>query len=341
MSEEQISHPKEQSVQEDHAQNQNQNPDAKLQQPKLRTKVLFCCSFLGGWEISWLQEIWAGESHEWVMVDYSTLQKDQIPNHAWWVMSTPQELLRIVRMGEAVHGAADSANFKFGLIHLGDDWIQGDRHSGLYKKAFHVYRNYFDPRLVSPSISFFSLGYKAHFWDKKESNRFWATPFKADPLLITSTERKYKWSFVGHVKQDRKEMLDVLQPIRPNHVFTTTAFAGSDCLTTSQYRDIMLDSVFIPNGCGFASLDCFRVYEALECGCIPIVKRTQKGYPYFDHLLGKGHPLWQVETWKEALDRIRDTSEQAIEEARVAAHRWWQEHKKQLQERVVEVSSKL
>ncbi len=35
--------------------------------------------------------------------------------------------------------------------------------------------------------------------------------------------------------------------------------------------DVYNDSIFIPNGRGNFTLDCFRIYEAILSGCIPVI----------------------------------------------------------------------
>jgi hypothetical protein len=77
-------------------------------------------------------------------------------------------------------------------------------------------------------------------------------------------------------------------------------------------------------------LDSFRVCEALEAGCIPIVER-RPFYDYFRHLLGD-HPMLTVADWGEAPGLIAALRKDkgALDRRRLACARWWQDYKSAL-----------
>ena len=61
----------------------------------------------------------------------------------------------------------------------------------------------------------------------------------------------------------------------------------------------MLNSIFVPCPTGM-NPETFRMYEALECGCIPIVLKTQQNEAWFTWV--SGHiPLLNIRTWDEAV----------------------------------------
>ena len=80
--------------------------------------------------------------------------------------------------------------------------------------------------------------------------------------LSPPEQRKYKWSFIGNIKKSRQELLVEMKSIVPNYHGKTDK---------KNMREIYRNSIFVPNGRGNHSLDCFRLYEASACGAIPVI----------------------------------------------------------------------
>ena len=78
---------------------------------------------------------------------------------------------------------------------------------------------------------------------------------------------------------------------------------------------------------GNANLECFRVYEALECGSIPIVEKRWT-LDYFKELLGD-HPLPTVRSWSEARQMIGRMLENPaqIDGLQERCISWWETYK--------------
>jgi hypothetical protein len=59
------------------------------------------------------------------------------------------------------------------------------------------------------------------------------------------------------------------------------AFAAG--LHVLDYRDLLLETIFAPSPIGNYNLDCFRTWETIECGAIPIIVAPtyQQPYDYF------------------------------------------------------------
>jgi FkbM family methyltransferase len=78
------------------------------------------------------------------------------------------------------------------------------------------------------------------------------------------TNRCFEWSFLGDMKHDRWHMVNCFNEFMPNNYV--------DCFVDKKRMiDIYLNSVFVPNGRGNSSLNCFRLYESSMCGSIPVV----------------------------------------------------------------------
>lgn len=215
--------------------------------------------------------------------------------------------------------------YKFGVIQLSDENYKfPDYYSHLAK---FVLRNYWHKNfLQNEKITPFPLGYKKGFWE--------GLPDKSIPA---ASKRHYMWSFAGQImKTSRVSMITNMKKIPPYFVYETTTFADPRALPIDQYRDVMLDSIFIPCPRGFWNLDSFRVYEALECGCIPIVEKTP--LDYFTLFFGE-HPFLSVSTWDDVPALIEDllSDPERLENRRAECYQWWLDYKTNLKSKVAEI----
>jgi len=151
-----------------------------------------------------------------------------------------------------------------------------------------------------------------------------------------SSERKCSFAFLGTMKNERETMLrtfDELQGpkiVRKTSSFTaTTKYFGT--FTTIQYKN----AVFVPNPKGNWNPECFRMYDALEWGCIPLIKnysdsKYHEGYHY--KLFGD-HPIPVFGDWKESVDFAREllSEKTALDNLQAKISDWWRNYKSQLQ----------
>lgn len=93
------------------------------------------------------------------------------------------------------------------------------------------------------------------------------------------SERNYNCSFVGELKSDRFEMINVFE----NNMLNTKLISTNNSwninnlkITPKELFSIYSNSIFVLNGRGFVSLDCFRIYEAIIAGAIPVVVGSQE-----------------------------------------------------------------
>jgi hypothetical protein len=154
--------------------------------------------------------------------------------------------------------------------------------------------------------------------------------------LERASHRKYVWSFVGHLdKTSRPDMAKMLSRLEPHFLYATDNFRGMNGRTErrtffpEQYAEFLAQSIFSPCPMGNVNLECYRVYEALECGSIPIVERRLT-LDYFRVLLGE-HPLPTVNSWTEALRLICRLLESPgeIDALQERCTEWWHSYKRQ------------
>ena len=98
----------------------------------------------------------------------------------------------------------------------------------------------------------------------------------------------------------------------------------------NEYSDVINDSKFLPCPNGYFHPETYRLYEALECGSIPIVENL---YDYYDRLF-PNNPLLKIKFWKEAKETIlfmNDDKKKLIEQSNICKN-WWGDIKKKYQE---------
>ena len=200
------------------------------------------------------------------------------------------------------------------LIHLGDE--SGAYGSSLiYNKFNYVWRAFCSNRYFNnKKVSCLPIGYKSGTLFKKEI-----------------VERKYKWAFLGTPhKSSRHDLLFQLSDIEPSFFHKTKKF-NEKIIEVSEMSEILTSTKFIPCPNGFFHPETYRLYEALECGCIPIVENA---YKYYDRLF-PNNPFIKVDRWIEAKPVIRGWGDDQIKQKLEECRTWWSQYKNQLQEFII------
>ena len=91
--------------------------------------------------------------------------------------------------------------------------------------------------------------------------------------------------------------------------------------------DIFSSTQFIPCPNGFYHPETYRLYEALQCGCIPIV---ESAYNYYDRLFPE-NPFIKIKKWSEAKPIVNGWSETQIQKKQNECINWWRNYKIDLQ----------
>jgi len=200
------------------------------------------------------------------------------------------------------------------LIHLGDESGAYDS-SLIYNKFNYVWRAFCLNRYFNnKKVSCLPIGYKSGTLFKKEI-----------------VERKYKWAFLGTPhKSSRHDLLFQFSDIEPSFSHKTKKF-NNKILEVSEMSEILTSTKFIPCPNGFFHPETYRLYEALECGCIPIVENA---YKYYDRLF-PNNPFIKVDRWIEAKPVIRGWGDDLIKQKLEECRTWWSQYKNQLQEFII------
>ena len=262
------------------------------------------------WEEDWLMELLSGLDIE--VIDDGACQ--QYRDQSIIVISSPHMITEY----QAYFNKLRELGYAFGVIVLSDELYSGP--TDFYPYAKFVFRNYWHKNFAAfDNVMAFALGYKREFWRDGRA------------AIKDAQSRYYVWSFAGQIthKPWREAMAQSMKTIDGYTMHETFAFADPNGLAVNHYRDLLLTTIFAPCPRGFWNLDSFRVYEALECGCIPIVEK----YPvdYFGKFFG-AHPFLVVESWDQAPQLINDllADPVALEQRRRACYSWWCSYKENL-----------
>jgi hypothetical protein len=126
----------------------------------------------------------------------------------------------------------------------------------------------------------------------------------ATPCLMDHpefSERPLVWSFQGADWKGRKEMLAPLMDVEPHEcVFREGFSAGKE---VKAYSSALLKSKFVPAPRGNHA-ETFRLWEALEHGCVPIYVRCEGDDAYWAWLRSQVY-LMEIGDWTKAANVLR------------------------------------
>ena len=139
-------------------------------------------------------------------------------------------------------------------------------------------------------------------------------------------ERRFSWAFLGEVKNEsRRNMVSGLETVRGERfLHATSGWDAADARRGTAYSDVLADSIFAPTPPANVHLECYRTYEALECGAIPVVDTD-----YYGTEFGAPFPVVQP-AWGDApevLNRLLG-DRGALERLDTRCREWWADVKR-------------
>lgn len=95
-------------------------------------------------------------------------------------------------------------------------------------------------------------------------------------------------------------------------------------------------SIFVPIGRGNKSLDCFRLYEAILAGAIPVMCSSQKELSDPFRFNGNLPIIISSETWDEALVLCKEIHNDQARKDHITQYnlKWWKEQ-------IIDISNKI
>ena len=209
------------------------------------------------------------------------------------------------------------------LFHLSDECLDNEDYYELYIKhkiplLFHQYNsnsvNYLNNHFQIP------LGYVKYFNDQQNSLDFHDVPDKI-----------YDFSFIGSLKSDRNEMLDIFKNNFENNFISLGSTNWSNVkeqpIEPRRMNDIYKESVFVPIGRGNKSLDCFRIYEAIVSSSIPVIVGDEKEIEETFYFNGLKPSFVYSDTWESAIIKCKEIlNDSEVQQKIIELNSiWWKE----------------
>ncbi len=202
------------------------------------------------------------------------------------------------------------------LVHLGDEGGKVDKN--FYLNFKHVFRTfYLNSFSKIKNITCIPIGYKTGLPSSKTE----------------INNRKYIWNFLGTIHgASRYDLIFQNKNIKPNYINITKKFGGQNSLSSNEYYKIMVETKFVLVSHGYFHPETYRLYEALESECVPIIENPHN---FFDNFLPK-NPIIKIRLWKEAYNIINELNNDKIKLLNISKsiNDWWKEHKMLIRKKV-------
>lgn len=121
-------------------------------------------------------------------------------------------------------------------------------------------------------------------------------------LTSPASERPHDWAFAGQVNHERRHQAAwAMSKLKGGTGVLLQTPGFTQGMPQDDYWSLMAKAKIAPCPSGPYTPDCFRVWEALEAGCVPIVDALCPAYGlgYWEHLLGESMPFPVIENWAE------------------------------------------
>ncbi len=155
------------------------------------------------------------------------------------------------------------------------------------------------------------------------------SPLTREVRNAHSGQKPLDWFFAGQITHDRRvRCAEALRTVPNGELIETDGFLKG--VPPREYLNKLADAKIAPCPGGVITPDTFRIWEALELGCVPLVDLHPGGAPilgYWQNLLGSS-PLPFVEEWAQAPELIARLLADWTVHQHVSA--WWLEYKRRL-----------
>ena len=204
------------------------------------------------------------------------------------------------------------------IIQLSEEWGGREEYMKLadHTKLYIRQYNNKDYPINKPNTIQLPLGYMSKM-------------FKSNPLknrLKPINERLLIWSFIGRIKSDRQELIDKFKEFNTNYIVNNN-------ILPIKMAKIYEESIFVPNGRGNVTLDCFRLYEAVLCGAIPIVVGNEEEINITFCYNNNKPPFIYESSWDNAVTKCKYLLENKdkLKETQDNIFRWLKDYLEELQ----------
>lgn len=151
-------------------------------------------------------------------------------------------------------------------------------------------------------------------------------------------EKTQDWFFAGQVNHARREQcVEQLREL-PNGKLVETDGFGKEVMPYREYLENMAKSKIVLCPSGIESPDNFRLYEALEAGCLPIVDAfatNNQDWGFWRYLFGNDIPFPIIGYW-DALPKLLPELLRGYPENANKCFAWWQSKKREIKYKLID-----
>lgn len=288
-------------------------------------------------KIQWLASDETLFELDWLKFLVSDVQNYIEVQHDWKAINTDYNTILICNHAVPYRCVLENLRVKgkkYAIVLLSDEnlfepceWLHDPACIGLL-------RNYIHPSYMThPKVQVFGLGYKRNFQNYLNSDN--------------SEDRRYTWCFAGTPHGERQNILDTFKKIENYKIHTCSGFGATDGLSTEDYVNMLQNSTFALCPQGQDSMDSFRIYEALEAGCIPVTTKSSKQFlirPSYWHGVFYGTdelPFICEETFEECFDKVKDLKIEEIQYLKSQSLNLWKNYKQKWKTQLSQMYSTL
>ena len=168
-----------------------------------------------------------------------------------------------------------------------------------------------------------------------------------DYKINSHLPKKYLWSFVGQVQNEfRQQCVDVLKNLPAGFLHIVPQFGGGEGgIEYQEYLDICCQSKFVICPSGSMVVESFRVYEAMECGAVPITEVRCPRDKFDFNYWGEVYPDNRLVTFFDWIELHKfkkfdfnywdEITQLTWENYMERRNGWWFNYKKQLEQKLL------
>jgi hypothetical protein len=225
---------------------------------------------------------------------------DTIPSASWFIVQRPHSAQWNTRFQQM-----DQKGRDFYVLHLSDEFANDCIAFYGLPHCKGVIRNYTRADCPAlPHLLTIPLGYHYSYTEK-------VMPF-ADRTLL--------WSFHGTNWCDRKTQLERLANCVPYNCLLLPSWNHSSMTNEKDYMNLLGKTKFCPVLRG-NNMETFRLYEALEAGCVPVFMEEDP----FLHMVDRELDLTSLYDWKEPVSTISSPFQAGIQQEVIRRWTAWKE----------------
>lgn len=182
-------------------------------------------------------------------------------------------------------------------------------------------------KIKHKNIKIYTMSYKK----KNTTSYINGYPPQIREYLNGESIKKYPWFFSGQVTHTKRlECAEILRNRDDGYLLETSGFTRG--IPHNEYYELLKSSVVAPCPGGPCTPDTFRLYEALEMGCVPIIDYKDDKNFWYD-LLGDNHiPI--LDTYQQLNGYIDDCIEK-YPEFNNEIFSWWIRYKRDFRNQII------